>query len=130
MTSRFECTLDASALLAVLNSEPGAERVVPLLDGAVMSSVNWSEVLQKASMHGVDTDGLQTDIEGLGVTLVPFTVDDAEGTARLWSHTRSAGLSLGDRTCLALATRESLPAVTTDRSWTTVGLDVRVHVIR
>jgi ribonuclease VapC len=72
VTSRFNCTLDASALLAVLNSESGAERAVPLLEGAAMSSVNWSEVLQKAAMHGVDTEGLRADIAGLGVTLVPY----------------------------------------------------------
>jgi ribonuclease VapC len=95
-----------------------------------MSSVNWSEVLQKAAAHGVETEGLRADIEGLGVTLVPFTVADAEGTARLWPRTRSAGLSLGDRACLALAAVESIPVVTTDRSWATVGLEIQVEVIR
>jgi ribonuclease VapC len=74
-----------------------------------MSSVNWSDVLQRAPVHGVDTVGLRSDIEGLGVTLVTFTVDDAEETPRLWPHSRSAGLSLGDRACLALAVHESLP---------------------
>jgi len=130
VTSRFVCAFDASALLAVLNREPGAERAAPLLDGAVMSAVNWSETLQKAAVHGVDADGLRADIEGLGVTLVPYTIDDAEETARLWPPTRAAGLSLGDRACLALAVREALLAVTTDRSWATLSLDVRVHVIR
>jgi ribonuclease VapC len=130
VTDRFGCVLDASALLAVLNREPGAERVAPLLDGAVMSCVNWSEVLQKSAMHGVETGELGADIEGLGVTFVPFMADDAEETARLWPLTRSAGLSLGDRACLALAARESLPAVTTDRNWATLALDVRVVVIR
>lgn len=130
MTSRFVCALDASALLAVLNREQGADRAAPLLDGAVMSAVNWSETLQKAAAHGVDTGGLRADVEGLGVTIAPFTVDDAEEAARLWPHTRATGLSLGDRACLALALRQALPAVTTDRSWATLSLDVHVHVIR
>jgi ribonuclease VapC len=95
-----------------------------------MSSVNWSEVLQKAAMHGVDTEELRADIEGLGVTLVPFTIDDAGVTTRLWPETRSAGLSLGDRACLGLAIRESVPAVTTDRSWASLALEVSVQVIR
>jgi ribonuclease VapC len=68
--------------------------VVPLLDGAVMSTVNWSEVLQKVAMHGVDADELRADIQGLGVTFLPFTVQNAEEAARLWPHTRSAGYRL------------------------------------
>lgn len=130
MTSRFICVLDASALLALLNREPGAERVAPLLDGAVMSAVNWSETVQKVAAHAIDPTGLRVDVEALGVTLVPFTVADGEATARLWTQARSAGLSLGDRACLALAVREDLPAVTADRAWAALALGVPVTVIR
>jgi ribonuclease VapC len=122
--------LDTSALLAVLNREPGLERVVPMLDGALMSAVNWSETFQKAAMYRLDAGGLRSDVEELGVTLVPYTLDDAEETARLWPATRTAGLSLGDRACLALAIRQALPAVTADTAWANLSLGVDVQVIR
>lgn len=126
----FACVLDASALLAVLNQEGGADQVVPLLDHAAMSAVNWSETVQKAAARGVATQRLRSEVEALGVTIVPFDSRQAEEAATLWSRTASAGLSLGDRACLALAHREVVPAVTVDRAWSTVSVDVNVHVIR
>jgi PIN domain nuclease of toxin-antitoxin system len=128
--SAFVCALDASALLAVLNREPGSDQVVPLLDRAVMSAVNWSETVQKALARNVPADGLRQDVEGLGVTIVPFTVGDAERAAQLWVQTQALGLSLGDRACLALAQREAVPAVTTDRVWAGLSLGVRITVVR
>jgi len=70
--SPFVCALDASALLAVLNQEAGADQVVPLLDRAAMSTVNWSETVQKAAARGVATQGLRSEVEALGVTIVAF----------------------------------------------------------
>jgi len=119
----FACVLDASALLAVLSQEAGADQVVPLLDGAAMSAVNWSETVQKAAARGVATQRLRSEVEA-------FDSAQAEGAATLWPRTASAGLSLGDRACLALAHREVVPAVTADRAWSTVSVDVDVHVIR
>ncbi len=126
----FLCVLDASALLAVLNLEAGADQVVPLLDRAAMSAVNWSETVQKTAARGVATQGLRSEVEALGVTIVPFDSRQAEEAATLWPRTASAGLSLGDRACLALAQRETVPAVTADRAWSTVSLDVNEYVIR
>jgi len=126
----FLCVLDASALLAVLHQEAGADQVVPLLDRAAMSAVNWSETVQKAASRGVATQGLRSEVEDLGVTIVPFDSRQAEEAATLWPRTASAGLSLGDRACLALAHREAVPAVTADRAWCTVSVDVKIHVIR
>lgn len=114
----------------MLNREPGFENVLPLLGRAVMSAVNWSETVQKLARSGVDTSALRSEIEELGVTLVAYTLDDAEETARLWPTTRIAGLSLSDRACLALALREALPAVTADRSWSNLTLGIEVHLIR
>jgi len=93
----FACVLDASALLAVLSQEAGADQVVPLLDGAAMSAVNWSETVQKAAARGVATQRLRSEVEAFGVTIVPFDSAQAEGAATLWPRTASAGLSLGDR---------------------------------
>lgn len=128
--SAFRCVLDASAILAVLQREPGAQVVVPLLDGAAISAVNWSETIQKAISRDVSIDGLRADIEALGVSIVPFTAVEAEQATALWLETMHAGLSLGDRACLALARREGVPALTADRSWSSVAVGVDVRVIR
>ncbi|MDQ3152195.1 MAG: type II toxin-antitoxin system VapC family toxin [Actinomycetota bacterium] len=122
--------LDASAVIALLRREPGHELVAEHLTDAVMSAVNWSEVLQKVIDRGWPS-GAATAVRSLGVEVLPFTPDDADGAAQLWPTTRSAGLSLGDRACLALTAR--VPggvAVTADQAWTTLDLDVEVQQIR
>jgi ribonuclease VapC len=119
-------------VLALLHEEPGADAVEAALDGAVvMSTVNLSEVLQKAEQHGVDTEGLEFDLQALGVRLYPFDVGSAREAADLWPVTKPGGLSLGDRACLALARALGGVAVTTDAGWGTIeGLDVSVEVVR
>lgn len=123
-----EAVLDASALLAMLHDEAGGEKVEPLLAAAVISSVNWSEVVQKSIARDVWDESLRADLEALGLSILPFTREDAEGAARLWHRTRARGLSIGDRACLALGFRLGLPVITTDRAWkgAVPGLDVRV----
>lgn len=122
--------LDASALLALLAGEPGGETVEPLLDGAVISTVNWSEVLARYSALGLEIAGRDTEIESLGVTLAPFTSRQAEVAAGLWALTREAGLSLGDRACLALALDLGGRAITADRSWRQLDLGLEIVLIR
>jgi PIN domain nuclease of toxin-antitoxin system len=101
------------------------------LDDAQMSCVNVSEVLQKAEQHGIDTDGLEVDLEALGVRLHPFDISDARAAAELWYVTRSAGLSLGDRACLALARRLGGVAVTADTRWADLEeIDILVETVR
>ena len=120
--------LDASALLALLQEEQGADEVEGLLDGASMSCVNLSEVIQKAEQHGVETEGLEYDLEALGIEFRDFDAATARATAELWSAGR--GLSLGDRACLALAKATDATAITADRRLVNDGLGVDVRVIR
>ena len=122
--------LDASALLAMLQGEPGGEAVQELLATAAISSVNWSEVTQKVLERQIEIDGLRHDLEALGLEIVPFTAVLAEMTAQLRPATRQAGLSLGDRACLALAAVLGLPAVTTDRIWPDLKLPLKIRVVR
>ena len=122
--------LDASALLAFLHEEPGGERVSPVLDGAHVSAVNWSEVLQKSLCLDVDIDGMQQEFIEVGVNFEPFTPEQAETAARLFARTQNHGLSLADRACLALAMDKGLPVMTADRAWIGVGLDIDIEVIR
>ena len=122
--------LDASALLAYLQDEPGGERVRAVLAQAVMSTVNWAEVVGKARGQGVDTQGLQDDLASLGLALEPFSAAQAERAGRSREHTTRWGLSLGDRACLALGRDRGETVLTADRAWLHLHLGVDVEAIR
>ena len=122
--------LDASAMLAWLQGEPGGEVVEPLLSQAAISSVNWAEVLQRSIAYGVQIEGMQADVEALGLEILPFNALDAERVALLYQPTQPQGLSLGDRACLALAQRLNLPALTADRAWGGLDLSIEIQIIR
>ena len=98
---------------------------------SAISSVNWAEVLQKVIARGGRQPlEVRQDWESLGLRILPFTPEDAERTAQLWHSSGRAGLSLGDRACLSLAQRLGLPALTADRSWAALDLEVEVQLIR
>jgi len=123
--------LDASALLAWLHGEPGSEIVEVSLNRSVICSVNWAEVLQKIIARGIqEPEDVGGDLEYLGLVVIPFTAEDAVTAAKIWSPGRRVGLSLGDRACLSLAHRLRLPALTADRMWSALGLDIDVRLIR
>lgn len=128
--------LDASAFLAYLGNEPGAEEVVELIaGGATVSTVNLAEVFSTAAERGLDPGQLAEQLAGRGlldgaIAVEPFTTADAIEVGRLRPLTREAGLSLGDRACLALARRLGVAAYTADRTWSSVTLDARLHQIR
>jgi len=122
--------IDASALLAYLHGETGGSRVSECLDGALLSSVNLCEVLQKARQYGADAVGLDEDLTELGVQIVPFGREHAALAADLWQSTRGCGLSLADRACLALAMANEIPVLTADRAWMGLALPVTVELIR
>lgn len=126
----MSCVLDASALLALFHDEPGAERVEAALEGGLVSTVNWAEVIQKSMAHGVNVDGMSAELLSTGATLEAFTHPQAEIAGKLWPATRRLGLSLGDRACLALGLERSLPVITAHRAWKQLRLEVAVEVIR
>jgi PIN domain nuclease of toxin-antitoxin system len=122
--------LDASAFLALVLNEPGSERVLPHVGGSVMSSVNYSEVLSKLADGGLPPALGEYLVEGLQIDILPFTADHAVRTARLRQATVGRGLSLGDRACLAVAEAEGARAITADRAWAGLDVDVDVVVVR
>jgi PIN domain nuclease of toxin-antitoxin system len=124
------CVLDASALLAILQGESGGTALQGMLDKAALSSVNWSEVVQKALDRDIEVDDLRREVEALGVRIVPFSADHAEQAAFLRAATRHLGLSLGDRSCLALAKDLKVPAMTTDKAWKELGIGVEIRIAR
>ena len=108
--------LDASAVLAFLQDEDGAEVVADALaGGAVCGAANWSEIAQKVLASGRDWGLARTLLGSYGIRVEPVVVEDAEWAARRWR--RGEGLSLADRLCLALSERLAAPVLTADTAW-------------
>jgi len=122
--------LDASALLALLQGEPGAAEVAEMIPDVAMSAINLSEVVTKLIERGLPEADAHVAVEGLGIQFVDFDREQAYEVASMRPSTRAIGLSLGDRACLVLARRLGLPAVTTDRAWTRARVGVAVRVAR
>lgn len=128
--------LDASALLAYLGDEPGADIVADAIAaGATISAVNLAEALSTLATRGKDPAEVVSELTARGlldgaITVEPFTTADATEVARLRPLTRSAGLSLADRACLAVARRLTAAVLTADQAWSGLGLDLDVRAIR
>ena len=120
--------LDASAVLAWLQQEPGGAEIKRLLDGGLITAASWSEVLQKVSQHGGDIDEVGLLLRALGLKVTDVTRADGERAAHLWN--RSNPLSLADRLCLAAAHRLGLPAVTAESRWVQSDSGVDVQLTR
>ena len=122
--------LDASAVLAYLHDEEGGLVVENVLREAFVSTVNWSEVVQKLRFKGIDDKAIGEELARLGVTFLPFTQQHAEKAGELWQITSPFGLSLGDRACLATALCEGLSVLTADKIWQNIPLNLHIKLIR
>lgn len=121
---------DASALLTILNDEPGTDAAVAALPEGRMSAVNLAEVVSKLADYGLSDDEIHEALGAFELDVVPFDEDMAYAVGALRRHTRQAGLSLGDRACLALAQQEGVPALTSDRVWAGLEIEVIVRLLR
>ena len=122
--------IDASALLVLLLKEPGHEKVASHVNGAVISTVNLSEVLARLVRHGALPEDAHPRIGELGITAINFDATQAVIAASIRELARAAGLGLADCCCLALALGEQLPVLTADRAWTSLGLAVQIELVR
>jgi len=122
--------LDASALLAFLLRERGHERVGELLGEACMSTVNFSEVLGRFAQAGQDVALISERLLATPIELVDFSPRQAVIAAALVPATRAAGLSLGDRACLALARERRIPVITADKAWLRLDLGIEIETLR
>jgi PIN domain nuclease of toxin-antitoxin system len=123
--------LDASALLALFNAEVGSEQVArSIMDRAIMSAINISEVIAKLSEVNIPEEVMHETLDLLGIEIIAFDMTCAYQAGLLRSMTKALGLSFGDRACLALAQHLRLPAVTADRTWQKLTLDIGVQIIR
>lgn len=124
--------LDASAILALLKGEPGADKVAGVLDEATVSAVNYAEVVSHYAKAGSPRERIKEMLDALPITVVPIDTELGMQAGMLRPITMKAGLSLGDRFCLALAVRDGLPAWTADKEWKAVekAIGAKVVVIR
>jgi ribonuclease VapC len=123
--------LDASAVLAILNNEAGAEKLTPrLLGEATASTVNLAEVQARLVSRGLNPDDAWEAAISPIRESEPFTDEQARIAGGLVAKTRPLGLSLGDRACLALGIALRAPVYTADQSWKGLRLGIRIHHIR
>lgn len=122
--------LDASAMIAFLRGEPGAESVSKRVSGALISTMNYSEVLKKTIEVGGSADAVRVHMSALPISIVPFDLEQAVSTATLYPLVKSVGLSFADRACLNLGMRHGAVVLTTDRRMTQTSASVKVELIR
>ncbi len=122
--------LDASAVLAVLHKEPGADLVLSRIGGASISAVNFAEVVTRLAQKGTDLSQVLTDLHNLLGDIRPFDLVQAEAAGLLETSTRPHGLSLGDRACLVLAKHLNVPVLTADQVWAKLEIGVTIELIR
>jgi len=124
-----DLVLDASALLAMLNEEPGGGRVADVIAFSRIGAVNYAEVVSHYIRLGMPEREVDAMLDPLPMTIVPADKALAQLAGRLRAVTADAGLSLGDRFCLALAIRDGLPTWTADKAWRVVADAAKVEVV-
>jgi PIN domain nuclease of toxin-antitoxin system len=122
--------LDTSAVLTILNQEPGKERVEAILSQAAVSTVNVAETIGKLMDAGMSDANARASLELLHLEVIDFDIEMARLAGSLKSATKRLGLSLGDRCCLALGLHRGNTVVTADRLWSKLKLGIQVEVLR
>jgi len=117
-------------MIAFLRNEPGADVVRKRISGALISTMNYSEVLKKTIEVGGSPDAVRTHVSALPITIVPFDVDQAVSTASLYPMVKPQGLSFADRACLNLGIRFGALVLTTEKGMAQTSAPVKVHLIR
>ena len=122
--------LDASALLALLRNEPGADIVRQHLPSSLISAMNYSEVLKKTIEVGGSSDAVRLHVGSLPISIVAFDTSHAESTAELYPLTKPLGLSFADRACMALGIRSDCIVLTAEQKMAKAKVSVNIVLIR
>jgi len=124
--------LDTTAVLAYLFQESGADMVSLVLEtgSGLISSVNYAELVSKLIDHGMTSEIIRETLYDLELDVIEYDEHQAFLTGELLTASKSFGLSLGDRACLALGITKQLPVLTADRVWSNVPVQTQVQVIR
>lgn len=125
-----DVVLDASVVIAAVLQEPGGGRAIGHARSPLVSAVNYAEICTRLTDLGMNPETIEGSLKMLRLDVVPFDKEQAERVAALRNATRSSGLSLGDRACLALgASREAL-VLTADRAWRALDLPIQIEQVR
>lgn len=124
--------LDASVILAAILGETGGDEVFDHIEDSSVSAVNVAEVYTYAAVHLFPTEAIDAFFAETGIAVLPHDFEQAVATGKLASVTRKAGLSLGDRACLALAQNKQAEVLTADRPWAAFadGLGLKIRLLR
>lgn len=122
--------LDASAVIALLRSEPGCDIVQGAIADAIITAVNYSEVLKKTIERGGTGEAAASFVSGLSIAIIPFDETLAAMSAGLYLQTKEHGLSLADRACLALGIQRNCKVLTSERRMALPKLSIKVKLIR
>ena len=122
--------LDASALIALINQEPGADKVGPLMPHSVINAVNYCETVQRLRRSGIPQEEIKLVLTRLVAPPLPFDESLVYLAASIHERTRDYGLSFGDCACLALARSLELPAITAEKAWEKIDVGVKIVRIR
>ena len=122
--------LDTSALIALINEEPGGDNVQKVLSGSIMSAVNVSEVVTVLTRLSMPSEQIHKIITNLIYAIIPFDEEQAFITGHLYKETKIKGLSFGDRACLSLGKIKNMSVLTADRKWSELNCGIKVDLIR
>ena len=122
--------LDASAVIAFIRAEPGAQNVLPFLRGGHISAVNVAEVLYNSVLRGDTIETARAELEKLQLAVIPFTESQAASLATIHAKTLGGNMGFADRACLSLGHALGLPVLTGDREWLNYNLDIPVRLFR
>jgi ribonuclease VapC len=120
--------LDASALLALILGEPGGDTVQGVVTDCAMTAVNLGEVVGHFARVGSSEADIRLMLDPLPFVRVAVDEELAFIAGLMLPATRAAGLSFGDRACLARANKLGVRALTVDRAWQRIGRIVGVEV--
>jgi PIN domain nuclease of toxin-antitoxin system len=125
-----DVVVDASAIIAVIKGEAGAQRAAESAQGARMSALNYCEIVGWLAERGSTAIDVESVIAPFNLTVEDFSRARALAAGLLTAKTKGRNISLADRACIALAVELGLPAMTGDRIWRDLGLDVDIELIR
>ena len=113
----IEYILDSTALIALVGSESGSQRIADLLENSAVSAVNLAETANNLLEKGFSQAEVRESLAKLELKVEDWSEAMAYRSAEFTRYNKSHGLSLGDRACLTLAKHLHATAVTSDRTW-------------
>lgn len=123
--------LDASAIIALIKKEKGFQVVDDILAQSAISTVNFGELISSLAREGIPSADIDLMTENIIPEIIPFDHELSIVAGKLTAITKSKGLSLGDRACIATALQLDLPVYTADKVWADLDIpNLKLKLIR